>query len=177
MNRDTLIDKLKAEFARGNVVTIAGSGVSVAPCGNQEVEGCKVVSWIGLLEHGVKHCQDIGAADAADVDVLTMQIKKGKTDFLVSAAQTISQRMNAKAPGAFRGWLKDTIGKLTIKDRKLLDAVAALPGVLATLNYDNLLEDATGKRAVTWLKADDVRKCSRALSRMRCCICTAGGQR
>ena len=32
-----------------------------------------------------------------------------------------------------------------------------MPGVLATLNYDNLIEDATGRRAVTWLKADDVQ--------------------
>ena len=35
---------------------------------------------------------------------------------------------------------------------------AALPGVLATLNYDNLLEDATSRRAVTWLKADEVQE-------------------
>ncbi len=42
-------------------------------------------------------------------------------------------------------------------DRAVLDTIAALPGVLATLNYDNLLEDATGRHAVTWLKADEVQ--------------------
>jgi hypothetical protein len=47
-------------------VTIAGTGVSVMACGNQEVEGCKVATWTGLLDHGVKHCKDIGKADEDD---------------------------------------------------------------------------------------------------------------
>lgn len=157
MNRETLIEKLKDDLAHGRVVTIAGTGVSVAACGNQEVEGFKVATWTGLLQHGVKHCQDIGVMDDDDVEILSMQIRKGKTDIIITAAETISQRMKAKGDGTFRGWLKDTIGKLKIKDREILDAVAALPGVLATLNYDNLLEDATERSAVTWLKADDVQ--------------------
>ena len=65
MNRKTLIYKLKQDIARGNVVKIIGSGVSIAASGNQEVEGFKVASWTGLLEHGVKHCQDIGVAPNA----------------------------------------------------------------------------------------------------------------
>ena len=152
-----MIGKLKGDLASGRVVTIVGTGVSVAACGNQEVESCKVATWPGLLQHGVQHCQDIGAADDGDVELLTMQIKSGKTNFLIAVAEDISQRMKAKADGVFRGWLKDTIGQLAVKDRAALDAVAAFPGVLATLNYDNLLEDASGRHAVTWLKADDVQ--------------------
>src|SRR5688500_7690094 len=157
MNRATLIGKLKGDIAQGRVVVIAGTGVSVAACGNQKVEGYAVATWVGLLQHGIQHCRTIGAADEADADLLTMQSKSGKTNFLISAAEDISQRMQAKSPGVFRGWLKETIGKLQVNDRAILDALAALPGVLATLNYDNLIEDATGWRAVTWLKADDVQ--------------------
>lgn len=138
-----MIEKLKAEIADGRVVTIAGTGVSVAACRNQEVEGFKVATWFGLLQHGVKHCRDIGVAYDDDVEVLTLQIKKGKTDVLINAAETISQRMQKKAPGVFRGWLKDTIGKLSVTDCGILDVLAVLPGGLATLNYDNLLEGAT----------------------------------
>src|SRR6185436_10613647 len=83
MNRETLIGKLKDDLANGRVVTIAGTGVSVAACGNQEVEGFKVATWTGLLQHGVKHCRDIGAADEDDVEILSMQIRKGKTDILI----------------------------------------------------------------------------------------------
>jgi len=38
MNRETLIEKLKADVAQGNLAIIAGTGISVAACGNQEVE-------------------------------------------------------------------------------------------------------------------------------------------
>ncbi len=157
MDRNTQIGKLKEEIAAGRVVTIAGTGVSVAACDNQEVEGFKVATWTGLLQHGVKHLQDIGEASEGAARVLRMQIENGETDLLIGAAETISQRMIGRGEGTFRGWLKDTLGQLVLKDRTLVDAVAALPGVLATLNYDDLLEAATGRRAVTWLKADDVQ--------------------
>ena len=157
MNRDTLIEKLKADVAQGNLAIIAGTGVSVSACGNQEIEGCKVATWTGLLEHGVKHCRDIGVADNADLDLLNAQIASNKTHFLIAVAEDVSRRMKAQAPGVFFGWLKNTIGKLKIKERAVLDALDALPGVLATLNYDNLLEDATGRRAVTWQKPDEVQ--------------------
>ena len=158
MGQETLISKLKNDLAGGRVVTITGTGVSVAACGNQEVEGCKVATWTGLLQHGVQHCRDKGLADHDDVELLTRQIKSGKTNFLISAAEDISQRLNDRGSGVFRGWLKDTIGQLVVRDRAIFDAVVALPGVLATLNYDNLLEDATGRTAITWLKADKVQE-------------------
>jgi SIR2-like domain/HEAT repeats/NACHT domain len=157
MDRNTQIAKLKEEIAAGRVITIAGTGVSITACGNQEVEGFRVATWTGLLQHGVKHLKDIGAATDKAASLLEMQVDSGETDLIITAAETISQRMRAKSDGTFRGWLKDTIGKLRIEDRAVVDALAALPGVLATLNYDNLLEDATGRHAVTWLKTDDVQ--------------------
>ncbi|HEX7331636.1 MAG TPA: HEAT repeat domain-containing protein [Pyrinomonadaceae bacterium] len=157
MDRNTQIAKLKEEIAAGRVVTIAGTGVSITACGNQAVEGFRVATWTGLLQHGVKHLKDIGAATDKAATLLEMQVESEETDLIITAAETISQRMRAKSEGTFRGWLKDTIGKLKIADRTVVDALAALPGVLATLNYDNLLEDATGRRAVTWFKIDDVQ--------------------
>jgi len=157
MDRSTLIRKLKDEIAAGRMVTIAGTGVSVAACRNQEIEGFKVATWTGLLLHGVKHCQDIGIADDDDAELLTRQINSGKANFLISAAEDITQRMKNKGEGTFRGWLKDTIGGLTLQDRTVVDALAALPGLFATLNYDNLLEGATDRRAITWLKTDAVQ--------------------
>ncbi len=157
MDRNTQIAKLKEEIAAGRVVTVAGTGVSIAACGNQEIEGFKVATWTGLLQHGVKHLKDIGAASEKVASLLEMQVESGETDLIITAADTISRRLRAKSDGTFRGWLKDTIGKLRIKDRAVVDALVALPGVLATLNYDHLLEDASGRHAVTWLKTDGVQ--------------------
>jgi hypothetical protein len=39
MNRETLITELQEDIGRGGVVVITGTGVSVAACGNQKVEG------------------------------------------------------------------------------------------------------------------------------------------
>jgi hypothetical protein len=36
--------------------------------------------------------------------------------------------------------LKDTVGALALEHREILNAFAALLGVLATLNYDGLIE-------------------------------------
>ncbi len=100
MNRETLIAKLKEDITQARVVVIAGTGVSVAACGNQKVEGQAVATWVGLLQHGVQHCKDIGAADESDAELLGMQIKSGKTNFLISAAEDISQRMRTKGRGS-----------------------------------------------------------------------------
>ena len=115
MNPETLVQKLKDDIANGRVVTIAGTGVSVMACGNQEVEGCKVATWTGLLEHGVKHCKDVGKADEDDAKLLTEQIKSRKTNFLISAGEDISRRLKEHLPGEFRRWLIETVGTLKSK--------------------------------------------------------------
>ena len=165
MNRDSVIQRLKADYARGNVVTICGTGVSVAACENQDVEGFKVATWTGLLKHGVKHSQEIGAIDGDDAECLSSLIKNGKTDFLINAAETISQRMMNKSSGTFRDWLEQTIGQLKVKDRRIVDAITALPGILATLNYDGLLELPSGRRAVAWTKAEETQEVLRGEKR------------
>jgi predicted NACHT family NTPase len=38
------------------------------------------------------------------------------------------------------------------KHREILDALTALSGVLATLNYDGLIEQASNRKPVTWLR-------------------------
>ena len=54
-NRETLIRKLKEDIANGHVVIIAGTGVSIAACGNEKIDGHPVASWPGLLQHGLEY--------------------------------------------------------------------------------------------------------------------------
>ena len=161
----TRIAKLKAELASGTVVIVVGSGVSVAACGNQEVEGHKVATWKGLLEHGARYLSTLEAATPKVVDLLIDQINSGETDLMIHAAEAIERRMTAKSEGTFRGWLKQTIGQLKIQDSDVLDAVAALPGLLTTLNYDHLLEQQTGQGPITWKQADAVQDILRGKQR------------
>jgi hypothetical protein len=150
------IDQLQREIASGQLVVVVGSGVSVAACGNQEVDGHKVATWRGLLDHGVHRLSEIGAADG-DEEMLRNMIRSGKTDFMISAAGMITDRLKGLSDGIFRGWLSDSIGQLKIQDRTLLQDIAALPGLVATLNYDHLLVEETGRPAITWQETNAVQ--------------------
>ena len=160
--RSKQIEQLKHDIAAEHVVTIVGTGVSVAATNQQVVDDFPVATWTGLLRHGAKHCFEMGLADNDEFKLIQQQIdlgaKPGKAKQLVNAATDITDRLTAnRGDGVFRGWLADTVGKLAIADRSVIDAIAALPGVLATLNYDHLLEQATGREVVTWLEADRVQ--------------------
>ena len=151
------IKQLQRELASGQVVVVVGSGVAVAACGQQLVEGHQVASWRGLLEHGVERLSGIGAADG-DAELLRGLIGSGKPDLMINAAEIITDRLKARSEGIFRGWLADTVGELRIQEATLLQDLAALPGLLATLNYDHLLEKATGRPAITWQEANAVQE-------------------
>lgn len=156
MGNATLIDKLKDDIAAGRVVVIAGTGVSVVASGNPKIAGHHVATWTGLLGHGIAHCTDRGTITPEVANHLTAQLRLGETDLLITAAETVSQRLRGQSPGTFRGWLKDSIGELKVQAPALIDALQALGGLIATLNYDTLIEQATGRRAVTWRQADAV---------------------
>jgi hypothetical protein len=121
------LDQLKRELASGQVVVVVGSGVSVAACGQQEVEGHKMATWSGLLEHGVDRLSGLGAVDQDEEQLLRSMIGSGKTDFMISAAETITTRFKGRSEGNFRGWLAETIGALQIQDSNLLQDIGALP--------------------------------------------------
>ena len=157
------IEQLKKELASGQVVVVVGSGVSVAACGQQLVEGHKVATWSGLLEHGVDRLSAIGEASGDEV-LLRGLIRSGKADLMINAAETITDRLKRRSEGTFRGWLEETIGELKLQEATLLADLAALPGMLATLNYDHLLEQATNCPAITWQDADAVQEVLRGNS-------------
>ena len=154
-------NQLQREIASGQLVVVVGSGVSVAACGNQEVDGHKVATWTGLLEHGVDRLIAIGAADGGE-EMLRNMIRSRKTDFMISAAGMITERFKARSEGTYRSWLETTIGILQLQDATLLQQIANLPGLVATLNYDHLLEELTGRRAITWQDANAVQEALRA---------------
>jgi hypothetical protein len=122
------------------------------------IESYPVASWSGLLRHGLAYCRNLGLADKEDAQLLSMQLDSGKANFVVAAAEDISQRLQSRSQGVFRRWLKETVGALVPDHREILDALAALPGVLATLNYDRLIEKATAKQAITWRSEDKVQE-------------------
>jgi hypothetical protein len=80
------MQKLKEDITQGRVVIIAGTGVSIAACGNQLIENHPVASWPGLLQSALEHCRSLGVAGKEDAELLGNQIKSDETNFLISAA-------------------------------------------------------------------------------------------
>lgn len=162
MMRQTSIEKLHRELALGKVVTIVGTGVSVAACPTLKVDGWGVATWPGLVGHGVEFCVSRGLMTQDEAVALRSLVAVGTTSLLINAAEDISERMRESSLGVFRGWLEDTIGKIVLPvgatTPALLSVLKNLPGILATLNYDNLLEAATGYKPVTWDQAHQVQK-------------------
>jgi hypothetical protein len=79
-------------------------------------------------------------------------------DFIIAAAEIISRRLQERGMGIFRGWLKETVGQLLVTEDAILRTLDALPGVLATLNYDGLIEKSSGRQAITWREADKTQE-------------------
>ncbi len=158
MPDESLVAKLKSEVAAGRVVVIAGTGVSVAASGNPLVDGHQVATWTGLLEHGVAYGLCRGLLDDFDTKFLPMQIASARVDYMVKAAETLAERLSVGGGSAYLDWLADSVGVLKVTDPAVPQAVAALGGLLATLNYDGLLEEVTGWPAVTWQQRDAVQQ-------------------
>jgi len=155
------IEKLKREIESGRVVTVVGTGVSVATCANALIDGYPVATWRGLLRHGLARCESLGVASPETAKILAMQIGLDETDMLINAAETISSRLTARSPGVFRGWLKDALGSLPVQEPALVNVIHSIPGILVTLNYEDLIEKVTNRRLITWRDTEAVEEALR----------------
>jgi hypothetical protein len=165
MSQEQLIGELTREISSGNIVAVAGTGVSIMACEDQKVDGHPVARWDGLLLHGVDYCVNTEhVLDKKDAELLRLQIGSGKPDFLVFAAELISEALRKKSPGTYHGWLKRTVGQLEPTSPSVLHLLGRLGGVLATPNYDPLFEVATGRMPVTWKDREKVESVLRGKS-------------
>jgi hypothetical protein len=143
---------LRDQLASGNIITIAGAGVSVAA-----TKGNRLAGWIGLLKHGIDHC----VANVADTDSRWGQrqhvaLDEGTLEELISVARHIEKKLGGTKDGRFYQWLKITVGSLQAVDYSLPLALAKLPSLLLTTNYDLILETVSNKPFVTWSNIQQV---------------------
>jgi len=150
----TLLHHLQEELRKGQVVVVVGAGVSVAATG-----GSPIASWSGLLLNGVDHCEAVAhPLPLGWGNPVRQQIQSGDTLEMVLAAENIATRLSAPAGGDYRSWLRETVGSLKPEQSAVLETLRDLEVLLATTNYDSLLESVTGVPAVTWLDAAKVQR-------------------
>ena len=144
------IAELKDSIQRGDLVVITGTGVSLQTAKPLLIEGYEIVTWTGLLLHGIHRCQTLGLIDATRADQLRTRVGWKQVAELVQVADLITKELHAHSPGTYQKWLEDTVAKLEVETPRVVDALAKLGGILATLNYDSLLEKCTKRATVNW---------------------------
>ena len=65
-------------------------------------------------------------------------------DELLLAAETVAMKLGSPTGGEYRLWLAETVGTLPVSNRIVLEALRDLPVLIATTNYDGLIEEVTG---------------------------------
>lgn len=74
----------------------------------------------------------------------------GDVESLILAAEIVTQSLGGAGGGEMAAWLRETVGSFELLERAVPVALAGLGVPLATTNYDDLLERATGWERVTW---------------------------
>lgn len=146
------VDDLRRDIANGDVLVVVGTGVSLAATGGKPNES--VASWQGLLLNGVDRCEGLDSLSRSKAAKLRAAIHSGNLDRLLDAAGEVRKALRGSDDSEVRIWLRDTVGQLKSKDRELLEAIRDLGLPIATTNYDDLLEEVTGWRPVTWMDGD-----------------------
>ena len=152
---ETVIAELKETIARRpeGVVMIVGAGATMAslrgaPCEN-------LASWGGLLQSGLERAVSLRRTSEEEAAELRAMLAAAEPERWIAAAEAITAALGGRKGGEFAAWLRATAGRFAaeVRERAVGEALRGLceAGVLlATVNYDGILEAATGLRAVTW---------------------------
>jgi tetratricopeptide (TPR) repeat protein len=149
---EALVADLRTQIEAGQVLVIAGAGVAVAATAGGTPDSSRVASWKALLADGIGRCVLVGRPPAAAgwTERLRADLESADLDDLLSVAERVASRLGAPAGGEYRRWLRETVGALRVSDPSVPRALAELGVTIATTNYDELLEEVTGKPPVTW---------------------------
>ena len=128
------------------ILVIAGAGVSIATDSGNPCAG-----WGGLLRHGLTWCRDRCHRVRPDV-LATYEHLLSQGEFL-PVATFIARTLQSAHEGEFARWLSASIGELRLGDDSVIRGLAALGVQIATTNYDNLIEQYTGRTPSTWKDA------------------------
>jgi tetratricopeptide (TPR) repeat protein len=143
-----LIEDLRDRLAKGDVLVVAGTGVSIQASGNSPC-----ASWSGLIADGIEHCVGTNLMSEAEALPLREQLRSTTPATLIKVAETVSKTLGAPDGGEFLRWLQMSVGKLPSKDGAIIDAIHELQSPVATTNYDDLLTRGRGIDALPWTSA------------------------
>jgi hypothetical protein len=110
-----------------------------------------------LLANGLQRCRTLQLIDDADAAVVELQIQQKKAEHLIQAASKIHESLDKQVNGRL-WWMKESIGSLQVTNPRLIKAILALKGLVATLNYDTTIHQVSGRQALHWKQQKEIDK-------------------
>ncbi len=154
---DFTVEDLRARIGAGQVLVVAGEGVSLAT-----TAGDPRASRLGLLREGVARCEQVlPDLPVGWGDRMRHMIDKGDIDSLNKAAVEYASRLESSSGGEFRSFLRDFVASLQVVDPGVIRALDDLGVPLTTINVDDLIERVTGRPPVTWRDPDRMARAVR----------------
>ncbi|MCH9731958.1 MAG: SIR2 family protein [Actinomycetia bacterium] len=149
MDESQEVKRLAEALRLGRVVTVVGAGLSAAT-----TQAAPCSTWLGFLRSGIKFASDHQLLDRQKEKKLTDLLDiatEGESDLtlLLSSAQAIGSYIANAGEQAQANWYRDTIGELEVRDPGWIDAIVSLHTPILTTNYDNLIEQRSGRVSVT----------------------------
>lgn len=143
-----------AAEGKGRVVAIVGAGVS------RGASGSELATWQGLLINGIQRCVDARYRDESWANFQRDNLTRGGVREWVTVATNVEEALRQDGEGGFKEWLDQTVGALRVRSggSGVIEAIVKLRCPIVTTNYDNLIEDVTGRRYCTWEDFEQSRK-------------------
>ena len=143
-------DRLRDALRTRGLTPFVGTGLSLAATNNAECAG-----WKGLLKSGIEACESaIPKLGDGWGDRERQKLEDGDLDDYLDIGDGISRRLKGTGTGRdFDSWIQRTVGTLapTEDGCQLIREVRALGRIIATTNYDSLIEDIDPKwKSCAW---------------------------
>ncbi|CAF4490646.1 unnamed protein product, partial [Rotaria sp. Silwood2] len=149
------IQKVKRDIALNHAMIFIGTGISVYTTnGEQEFS-----HWKGLLKDGLQRCHQSGWINDKELENFNNKFDNStaEVDDYLLVADRIKYCFKMKSDtttkdDVYKAWLRETVGKLSIRKPEVIKAIGDLGCPILTTNYDSLLEDILDKKPLTWNK-------------------------
>jgi formylglycine-generating enzyme required for sulfatase activity len=154
---------LRTSINERKLVAVIGTGVSLALTNGSN----RALSWKGLVENGFAHALKKSIITKAQNDSWKPHLASNDIAELLGAAEFISQKLGAPNGDLYARWLESVFQHVQPENKKMEEAVQALRDagiLLCTLNYDDLLEKATGLDSINM---DETYKVTKWIRRER----------
>lgn len=156
MKSSDLSDVKAAIKLSPRTIVVAGTGLSLAlTCGKYTQ-----LSWGGLIKHGFEYAVKYGLTDSkAKEKWISILEDDAGIDDMLAVADVLCKKLNAPEGLEYSRWLTEAFSDVKINNPSLMQTIrkASDSGVrFCTLNYDSILEDATGLPGICISDTDDV---------------------